>query len=134
MNDQTAAASIIQHEIVPRTRDLGGFEVRRVLPAAERRMVGPFVFFDQMGPVEFLAGRGIDVRPHPHIGLSTVTYLFAGSIVHRDSVGSVQSIAPGDVNWMTAGRGIVHSERTAPGPRRGGARAHGVQTWVALPR
>jgi redox-sensitive bicupin YhaK (pirin superfamily) len=85
MNDQTAAASVIRHEILPRTRDLGGFEVRRVLPAAERRMVGPFVFFDQMGPVEFSAGRGIDVRPHPHIGLSTVTYLFAGSIVHRDT-------------------------------------------------
>jgi redox-sensitive bicupin YhaK (pirin superfamily) len=133
MNDQTAAAAVIRHEILPRTRDLGGFEVRRVLPAAERRMVGPFVFFDQMGPVEFPAGRGIDVRPHPHIGLSTVTYLFAGSIVHRDSLGSVQSIAPGDVNWMTAGRGIVHSERSDAELRRGPQRLAGIQIWVALP-
>jgi redox-sensitive bicupin YhaK (pirin superfamily) len=133
MNDQTAAASIIRHEILPRTRDLGGFEVRRVLPAAERRMVGPFVFFDQMGPVEFSAGRGIDVRPHPHIGLSTVTYLFAGSIVHRDSLGSVQSIASGDVNWMTAGRGIVHSERSDAELRRRPQRLSGIQIWVALP-
>ncbi len=133
MNDQTAAASIIRHEILPRTRDLGGFEVRRVLPAAERRMVGPFVFFDQMGPVEFPAGRGIHVRPHPHIGLSTVTYLFAGSIVHRDSLGSVQSIASGDVNWMTAGRGIVHSERSDAELRRRPQRLSGIQIWVALP-
>ena len=133
MNDRTAAASIIRHEILPRTRDLGGFEVRRVLPAAERRMVGPFVFFDQMGPVEFRAGRGIDVRPHPHIGLSTVTYLFAGSIVHRDSLGSVQSIAPGDVNWMTAGRGIVHSERSDAELRQRPQRLSGIQIWVALP-
>ena len=133
MNDQTAAASILQHEILPRTRDLGGFEVRRVLPAAERRMVGPFVFFDQMGPVEFPAGRGIDVRPHPHIGLATVTYLFAGSIVHRDSLGSVQSIAPGDVNWMTAGCGIVHSERSDAELRQRPQRLSGIQIWVALP-
>jgi len=134
MNDQpTNVAPIVRHEIVPRTRDLGGFEVRRVLPAAEQRMVGPFVFFDQMGPVEFLAGRGIDVRPHPHIGLATVTYLFAGSIVHRDSLGSVQSIASGDVNWMTAGRGIVHSERSDAELRRRPQRLSGIQIWVALP-
>ncbi|MGH8718777.1 MAG: pirin family protein, partial [Burkholderiales bacterium] len=98
--------------IVPRSRDLGGFEVRRVLPSAQRRTIGPFVFFDQMGPAELIAGQGIDVRPHPHIGLATVTYLFDGTIVHRDSLGSIQSIEPGDVNWMTAGRGIVHSERS----------------------
>jgi redox-sensitive bicupin YhaK (pirin superfamily) len=94
--------------IVPRARDLGGFEVRRVLPSLQRQMVGPFIFLDQMGPADFMPGRGIDVRPHPHIGLATVTYLFAGRIVHRDSLGVVQSIEPGDVNWMTAGRGIVH--------------------------
>jgi len=133
MSDRPAAAAIVRHEIVPRTRDLGGFEVRRVLPAAERRMVGPFVFFDQMGPVEFMAGRGIDVRPHPHIGLATVTYLFAGSIVHRDSLGSVQSIAPGDVNWMTAGRGIVHSERSDAELRKRPQTLSGIQIWVALP-
>src|SRR5262245_5958240 len=118
----------------PHTRDIGGLEVRRVLPGFPHRMVGPFIFLDHMGPVTFPAGRGIDVRPHPHIGLATVTYLFEGEIVHRDSLGTVQSIAPGDVNWMTAGRGIVHSERTAPELRRAGARAHGIQTWVALPR
>ena len=133
MSDRPAAAAIVRHEIVPRTRDLGGFEVRRVLPAAERRMVGPFVFFDQMGPVEFMAGRGIDVRPHPHIGLATVTYLFAGSIVHRDSLGSAQSIAPGDVNWMTAGRGIVHSERSDAELRKRPQTLSGIQIWVALP-
>jgi len=118
----------------PHTRDLGGFSVRRVLPGVPHRMVGPFVFFDHMGPAAFAPGEGIDVRPHPHIGLATVTYLFEGEIVHRDSLGTVQAIAPGDVNWMTAGRGIVHSERTAPEPRRVGSRAHGIQTWVALPR
>src|SRR5438105_14720319 len=121
--------------LVPRTRDLGdGFEVRRVLPAARKRAVGPFVFFDQMGPVALAPGKGIDVRPHPHIGLATVTYLFEGEILHRDSLGTVQAIAPGDVNWMTAGRGIVHSERTAPELRRAGARLQGLQTWVALPK
>jgi redox-sensitive bicupin YhaK (pirin superfamily) len=118
----------------PHTRDIGGLEVRRVLPGFPHRMVGPFIFLDHMGPVSFPADRGIDVRPHPHIGLATVTYLFEGEIVHRDSLGSVRSIAPGDVNWMTAGRGIVHSERTAPELRRAGARIHGIQTWVALPR
>jgi redox-sensitive bicupin YhaK (pirin superfamily) len=105
--------------LLPRTHDIGGFEVRRALPAQQRQMVGPFIFFDQMGPGEFLTGKGVDVRPHPHIGLSTVTYLFEGEILHRDSLGTEQPIAPGDVNWMTAGRGISHSERTAsPAPRR----------------
>ena len=118
----------------PHTRDIGGLEVRRVLPGFPHRMVGPFTFLDHMGPVAFPAGKGIDVRPHPHIGLATVTYLFEGEILHRDSLGSVQSISPGDVNWMTAGRGIVHSERTAPELRRTGPRMHGIQTWVALPR
>jgi hypothetical protein len=132
MNDPSSA--LIQHEILPRTRDLGdGFAVGRVLPAAERRMVGPFVFFDQFGPVEFAAGRGLDVRPHPHIGLATVTYLFAGGIVHRDSLGFVQPIAPGDVNWMTAGRGIVHSERTDAESRKKPQPLEGIQIWVALP-
>lgn len=119
--------------IVPRSRDLGGFEVRRVLPSAQRRMVGPFVFFDQMGPAELIAGQGIDVRPHPHIGLATVTYLFDGTIVHRDSLGSIQSIEPGDVNWMTAGRGIVHSERSDRDLRKRPEKLFGIQTWVALP-
>src|SRR6185503_10764927 len=120
--------------IVPRPRDLGGFEVRRVLPSAERRSVGPFVFFDQVGPAELMAGAGIDVRPHPHIGLATVTYLFAGSIVHRDSLGSVQAIEPGAVNWMTAGRGIVHSERSDTELRKQRRELYGIQIWVALPK
>jgi redox-sensitive bicupin YhaK (pirin superfamily) len=133
MNDRPDAA-LIQHEILPRTRDLGdGFAVGRVLPAAARRMVGPFVFFDQFGPVELPAGRGLDVRPHPHIGLATVTYLFEGGIVHRDSLGFVRPIAPGDVNWMTAGRGIVHSERTDAASRQRPQRLQGIQIWVALP-
>lgn len=120
--------------IEQRRRDLGGFEVGRVLPSAKRRMVGPFVFFDHMGPVDFPAGlsRDVDVRPHPHIGLSTVTYLFEGEITHRDSVGSEQDIRPGEVNWMTAGRGITHSERFEKARREGG-RMHGIQAWVALP-
>jgi len=134
MNDRPAtAAALIQHEILPRARDLGGLEVRRVLPAAARRMVGPFVFFDQFGPLEFAPAHGLDVRPHPHIGLATVTYLFEGGIVHRDSLGSVQPIAPGDVNWMTAGRGIVHSERTDTELRKRPQRLQGIQIWVALP-
>lgn len=121
--------------VIPqRRRSLGGFEVGRVFPSAQRRMVGPFIFFDHMGPVEFPAGIGeeVDVRPHPHIGLSTVTYLFEGEIVHRDSVGSEQTILPGEVNWMTAGRGITHSERFERARREGGA-LHGIQAWVALP-
>ncbi|WP_257449203.1 pirin family protein [Archangium lipolyticum] len=121
--------------IVTRTRDLGdGFEVRRALPSAQRRMVGPFIFLDQMGPTVFQAGHGLDVRPHPHIGLSTVTYLFDGEILHRDSLGMVQPIRPGEVNWMTAGRGIVHSERTAPETRAAGGPVFGLQAWVALPK
>ncbi|MGI4941714.1 MAG: pirin family protein [Janthinobacterium lividum] len=120
--------------LIPRAHDLGGFEVRRALPSRERQMVGPFVFFDQMGPGEFLTGRGLDVRPHPHIGLSTVTYLFDGSIMHRDSLGTQQPITPGDVNWMTAGRGIAHSERTGAALRTHGNRLFGIQSWVALPR
>jgi redox-sensitive bicupin YhaK (pirin superfamily) len=120
--------------LAPHERDLGGFSVRRLLPSAARRTVGPFVFFDHMGPAEFAPGQGIDVRPHPHIGLATVTYLFEGAIEHRDSLGSVQRITAGDVNWMTAGRGIVHSERTPQDFRRSGGRMQGIQTWVALPR
>lgn len=123
----------IDHIIVPRTRDIGGFEVRRVLPSVKKRMVGPFVFFDQMGPNTFPSGEGLDVRPHPHIGLATVTYLFDGEILHRDSLGVVQAIRPGEVNWMTAGRGIAHSERTDQDQRPAGPRLYGIQAWVALP-
>jgi redox-sensitive bicupin YhaK (pirin superfamily) len=124
----------IETIIVPRPRDLGGFTVARVLPAAERRMVGPFVFLDQMGPADFAPGSGIDVRPHPHIGLATVTYLFRGEILHRDSLGSVQPIRPGEINWMTAGQGIVHSERTPPAIRASGGTLAGMQSWIALPK
>lgn len=126
----------VAHTIVGRTRDLGeGFTVRRVLPAARQQMVGPFIFFDQMGPKRFGPGEGLDVRPHPHIGLATVTYLFDGVIRHRDSLGCLQDIRPGDVNWMTAGRGIVHSERTPDELRpRGGFGISGIQSWLALPR
>jgi redox-sensitive bicupin YhaK (pirin superfamily) len=123
----------IETVIVPRTRDLGGFEVRRVLPSRMRQMVGPFIFFDQMGPTEFGVGQGIDVRPHPHINLATVTYLFDGEIIHRDSLGTMMPIRPGAVNWMTAGGGIVHSERTSPELKAHGSRVFGLQTWVALP-
>ena len=124
----------IEHVIVPRSRDLGGFEVRRALSSAHKRMVGPFVFFDQMGPAQFLIGNGIDVRPHPHIGLATVTYLYSGSILHRDSLGTKKEIHPGDVNWMIAGRGISHSERTSAEVRaRPKSSLFGIQTWVALP-
>ena len=133
MSDQPSKTPV-QTVIVPRARDLGGFEVRRVLPAIERRMVGPFIFLDQMGPATFAAGKGIDVRAHPHIGLATVTYLFRGTIIHRDSVGSIQPIVPGDLNWMTAGRGIVHSERSDPELRRAPHDAYGLQLWVALPK
>src|SRR4051812_3327924 len=129
-----AAATMIELVIPQRRRDLGGFEVGRVLPYAGGRMVGPFVFFDHMGPSDFPAGlpRSVDVRPHPHIGLSTITYLFDGEIMHRDSVGSQQPIRAGEVNWMTAGRGITHSERFERA-RLHGDRLHGIQAWVALP-
>ena len=119
---------------MPRARDLGGFSVRRALPAAGKQMVGPFIFFDQMGPAEFLLGQGIDVRPHPHIGLATVTYLFDGEIMHRDSLGTEMSIRPGALNLMTAGRGIVHSERTSPAERAKGPKLFGIQAWAALPK
>jgi redox-sensitive bicupin YhaK (pirin superfamily) len=112
----------------------GGFTVTRVLPQAGRRSIGPFVFFDYFGPVDFPPGKGIDVRPHPHIGLATITYLFDGAQMHRDTLGSVQEIRPGDVNWMTAGRGIAHSERTGPETRAGGHRMHGIQAWIGLPQ
>lgn len=124
----------IELMIAPRSRDIGSFEVRRVLPYAKRRTVGPFIFFDHMGPATFDPGKGIDVRPHPHIGLATVTFLFDGEIHHRDSLGFHQPIQPGDVNWMTAGRGIVHSERTGPETRAAGHTLHGIQTWLALPK
>jgi len=121
--------------IEPRVHDLGdGFMVRRAVPTMRMRSVGPFVFVDHMGPAVFEAGRGLDVRPHPHIGLATVTFLWAGAIEHRDTLGSRQVIRPGDVNWMTAGRGIAHSERTPAAERAAGGEAHGMQTWVALPR
>jgi redox-sensitive bicupin YhaK (pirin superfamily) len=124
----------LAHVVVPRTVDLGdGFSVRRALPSARSRMVGPFIFFDHFGPAEFRAGNGLDVRPHPHIGLATVTYLFDGEIMHRDSLGTAAPIKPGEVNWMTAGRGIVHSERTGPELRASGSPIHGLQMWVALP-
>src|SRR5277367_5823755 len=116
-----------------RERDLGGFVVRRVLPFEGRQMVGPFIFFDHLGPTQFESGHGIDVRPHPHIALATVTYLFAGSLEHRDSLGNVREIRPGDVNWMTAGRGIAHSERTPRLARAAGEKIHGIQSWAALP-
>ena len=124
----------ISQVIVPRARDLGGFSVRRALPAAGLQMVGPFIFFDQMGPAEFLIGEGMDVRPHPHIGLSTVTYLFDGEIIHRDSLGTALPITAGALNLMTAGRGIVHSERTGNGARANGQRLFGIQAWAALPK
>ncbi|MEF3367185.1 pirin family protein [Methylocystis sp. 9N] len=127
-------ASLVELAITPRDRDLGGFSVRRALPGARRQMVGPFIFYDHLGPAQFAPGQGIDVRPHPHIGLATVTYLFDGRILHRDGLGNVQEIAPGAMNLMTAGRGIVHSERTPPGPRASGQKMLGLQSWVALPR
>ena len=125
--------SAVEMIIEPRRRDLGGFEVGRVLPYAKRRMIGPFIFFDEMGPADFAPGKGVDVRPHPHIGLSTVTYMFSGELRHKDSLGFDQVIRPGDVNWMTAGAGIAHSERTDAGPRAEGQHMHGIQTWIALP-
>jgi redox-sensitive bicupin YhaK (pirin superfamily) len=123
----------IESVIVPRLADIGGFAVRRALPSAQRQMVGPFIFADQMGPAMLTPGTGIDVRPHPHINLATVTYLFEGELLHRDSLGNTQLIRPGEVNWMTAGRGIVHSERTPPAIRARGGALSGLQTWVALP-
>ena len=129
----TYQCDAIDQVIVPRTVDLGDFAVRRALPSARTRMVGPFIFFDHFGPAEFRAGNGLDVRPHPHIGLATVTYLFDGEIMHRDSLGTAVAIKPGEVNWMTAGRGIVHSERTRPERRVDGEPIHGLQMWVALP-
>ncbi len=128
------AVDAIETVIVPRARDLGGFEVRRALPSVARQMVGPFIFFDQMGPAEFLTGQGIDVRPHPHIGLATVTYLLQGRLHHRDSLGSDQWITPGAVNWMTAGYGITHSERTDGEERERGQAPFCIQNWVALPK
>ncbi|MCC6807058.1 MAG: pirin family protein [Deltaproteobacteria bacterium] len=130
---ESSPERVVTTIIDARPRDLGGLEVRRVLPSMARRMVGPFTFFDEMGAVELSPGQGVDVRPHPHIGLATVTYLFEGELLHRDSLGSHQLIRPGDINWMTAGRGIVHSERT-PGDRKAAARLHGLQLWVALPQ
>ncbi len=124
----------VETVIVPRAHDLGDFEVRRALPAAKRQMIGPFIFFDQMGPTVFGPGQAIDVRPHPHIGLATVTWLVEGEIMHRDSLGSIQPIKPGEVNWMTAGSGIVHSERSPEDARGGGAPLYGLQAWLALPR
>lgn len=129
----TERRDAVELVIDSRPKDLGGFSVRRVLPNAERRSVGPFVFFDEMGPADFAPGQGIEVRPHPHIGLATLTYLFEGEILHRDSLGHHQPIHPGAVNLMTAGRGIVHSERTDPALRASGQRLHGIQTWMALP-
>lgn len=118
----------------PHEKDLGGFAVRRAIPAAQARAIGPFVFIDHMGPARFAAGEGIDVRPHPHIGLATLTYLTDGGFVHRDSLGSEQPIRPGEVNWMIAGRGIVHSERSSPAERAQARGMEGLQTWLALPQ
>ncbi|MEO0692847.1 MAG: pirin family protein [Pseudomonadota bacterium] len=128
------AVDAIETVIVPRARDLGGFEVRRALPAPKRQMVGPFIFFDQMGPAEFVTGKGIDVRPHPHIGLATVTYLYKGKIHHRDSLGTDSWIEPGAVNWMVAGHGITHSERADGELLKRPHDLFGIQTWVALPK
>ena len=129
----TQGCDALELIIRPRTRDLGGFSVRRVLPTAERGMVGPWIFFDHMGPAAFPAGEGVNVRPHPHINLATVTYLFEGEILHRDSLGSLQAIRPGDLNLMVAGRGIVHSERERPEVTAKPHRVHGLQLWLALP-
>src|SRR3954471_6851016 len=134
---ETPVAEPVEPEVeailTPRDRDLGGFVVRRLLPASRHHTVGPFVFFDHFGPTGLEPGKGLDVRPHPHIGLATVTYLFEGEIVHRDSLGTLQPIRPGDVNWMTAGSGIVHSERTPAELRVTGSRIFGIQLWVGLP-
>jgi hypothetical protein len=131
--ESDAGLDALETLIVPRARDLGGFEVRRALPSPDRQMVGPFIFFDQMGPAEFITQQGIDVRPHPHIGLGTVTYLYKGEFEHRDSLGTHQMIHPGEVNWMLAGRGVTHSERTSAETRSQPHSLLGIQTWVALP-
>jgi redox-sensitive bicupin YhaK (pirin superfamily) len=130
----TTQNPLLENILIPRTHDLGSFEVRRALPSKERRMVGPFIFWDQMGPGEFLAGKGVDVRPHPHIGLARLTYLFDGELVHRDSLGVLQIIHEGDINLMTAGKGIVHSERSDPETRKNPSRLYGIQSWLALPK
>ncbi|NHF72261.1 pirin family protein [Paracoccus xiamenensis] len=132
-NPDEIGLDAIETVIVPRTRDLGDFEVRRALPAPQRQMVGPFIFFDQAGPAEFLTGQGVDVRPHPHIGLGTVTFLYRGDFHHRDSIGTDQVILPGAVNWMVAGKGVTHSERTSEAGRKGPHSLYGIQTWIALP-
>lgn len=128
--DQSNSSFVIQGHV----KDLGGFQVRRSLPSVDKKTIGPFIFWDHMGPATFPKGTGIDVRPHPHIGLATVTYLFEGSMLHRDSLGTVQVIQPGDVNWMTAGKGIVHSERTPEEIRKDSHSIHGIQSWVVLPK
>ncbi|MEL6478904.1 MAG: pirin family protein [Pseudomonadota bacterium] len=128
-----ASVDAVETLIVPRAVDLGEMEVRRALPSTERQMVGPFIFFDQMGPAEFLTDQGIDVRPHPHINLATLTYLLEGEILHRDSLGTEMAIRPGAVNWMKAGKGIVHSERTSDARKQNGQLLFGLQTWMALP-
>ena len=132
--EELPTCGAIEHILQPKTKDLGGFSVRRLLPTRQRRMVGPWIFFDHMGPAEFEAGDGVNVRPHPHIGIATVTYLFEGEMLHRDSLGSVQEIRPGDINLMIAGRGIVHSERERPEVREKPHRQHGLQLWLALPK
>jgi redox-sensitive bicupin YhaK (pirin superfamily) len=130
----TASVDALPTVIIPRVRDIGAFEVRRALPSVERQMIGPFIFFDQFGPIIMKAGEGQDVRPHPHIGLATVTWLLDGSMFHRDSLGSQQAITPGELNWMTAGKGIVHSERTPEADRARERSVFGIQSWVALPK
>lgn len=132
-HEACAPCSAIRTILQPSDKDLSGFTVRRLMPSEGLKSVGPFVFFDHLGPAQFQPGTGIDVRPHPHIGLATVTYLFEGEILHRDSLGNVQPIRPGAINWMTAGRGIVHSERTSPALRASGHSVHALQLWVALP-
>ena len=133
-NDSRDCPAEIELNIIPRTVDIGGFEVHRALPSREKQMVGPFIFWDQMGPGQFDSGRGVDVRPHPHIGLSTVTYLFEGTLDHKDSLGNDVRIVPGDVNLMTAGSGIVHSERTGKDVRQHQSNLFGIQSWLALPK
>lgn len=132
-NLKPASLDSIDTLIIPRARDIGEFEVMRALPSPKRQMVGPFIFFDQVGPVEFITNQGVDVRPHPHIGISTVTYLFDGEFNHRDSTGANQLIRPGEVNWMIAGKGVTHSERTLLEMRQKPSNLFGIQTWVALP-